>query len=99
MALALASTGSALVNAGLLYFYLHQRNIYRFGAHWKKLFMQFMFANLVMIAVLGYALSWYNGDVSQWVRVFEVVVLCMVGVVAYLAALMGAGFRLRHLKP
>lgn len=36
MALALASTGSAMVNAGLLYFYLHQRNIFRFGAHWKK---------------------------------------------------------------
>ena len=37
MALALASSGSALVNAGMLYFYLHKRNIYRFGTHWKKL--------------------------------------------------------------
>ena len=36
MALALASSGSALVNAGLLYFYLHKRNIFRFGAHWKN---------------------------------------------------------------
>jgi len=99
MALALASTGSAMVNAGLLYFYLHQRNIFRFGAHWKKIFMQFMFANVVMIAALAYALSWYNGDVSQWMRVLEVLILCVVGVVAYLAALVTAGFRPRHIKP
>lgn len=99
MALALASTGSAMVNAGLLYFYLHQRNIFRFGAHWKKIFMQFMFANVVMIAALAYALSWYNGDVSQWMRVLEVLILCVVGVVAYLAALIAAGFRPRHIKP
>nr|WP_125278863.1 MULTISPECIES: murein biosynthesis integral membrane protein MurJ [Acinetobacter] len=99
MALALASTGSAMVNAGLLYFYLHQRNIFRFGAHWKKIFMQFMFANVVMIAALAYALSWYNGDVSQWMRVLEVLILCVVGVVAYLAALVAAGFRPRHIKP
>ena len=99
MALALASTGSAMVNAGLLYFYLHQRNIFRFGAHWKRIFMQFMFANVVMIAALAYALSWYNGDVSQWMRVLEVLILCVVGVVAYLAALVTAGFRPRHIKP
>jgi len=99
MALALASTGSAMVNAGLLYFYLHQRNIFRFGAHWKKIFMQFMFANVVMIAALAYALSWYNGDVSQWMRVLEVLILCVVGVVAYLVALLAAGFRPRHIKP
>lgn len=99
MALALASTGSAMVNAGLLYFYLHQRNIFRFGAHWKKIFMQFMFANVVMIAALAYALSWYNGDVSQWMRVLEVLILCVVGVVAYLAALVAVGFRPRHIKP
>jgi len=99
MALALASTGSAMVNAGLLYFYLHQRNIFRFGAHWKKIFMQFMFANVVMIAALAYALSWYNGDVSQWMRVLEVLILCVVGVVAYLTALVAAGFRPRHIKP
>src|SRR5690606_30560548 len=88
MALALASTGSAMVNAGLLYFYLHKRNIFRFGPHWKKIFLQFMFANVVMIAALAYALSWYNADVSQWMRVAEVLILCVIGVVAYLAALL-----------
>ncbi|NNG99619.1 murein biosynthesis integral membrane protein MurJ [Acinetobacter sp. ANC 5414] len=99
MALALASSGSALVNAGMLYFYLHQRNIFRFGAHWKKLFLQFAIANATMIAALWYALTWYNGDVSQWIRIFEVIGLCVVGVLAYAFGLLATGFRPRHLRP
>ena len=99
MALALASSGSALVNAGMLYFYLHKRNIYRFGAHWKKLVLQFAVANIAMIVALYVALQWYNGDVSQWIRVLEVVGLCIVGVVTYLVALVVVGIRPRHLKP
>jgi putative peptidoglycan lipid II flippase len=98
MALALASSGSALVNAGLLYFYLHKRNIFRFGSHWKKLFLQYGLANLVMIAALWFALNWYNGELSQWLRVAEVVGLCVVGVVAYLVTLVVTGFRPRDLK-
>ena len=99
MALALASSGSALVNAGMLYFYLHQRNIFRFGAHWKKLFLQFAIANATMIAALWYALTWYNGDVSQWIRIFEVIGLCVVGVLAYAIGLLVTGFRPHHLRP
>ncbi len=99
MALALASSGSALVNAGMLYFYLHKRDIFRFGAHWKKLVLQFGCANLAMIAALAYALNWYNGDVSQWFRVLEVLGLCLVGIGTYLLALLLTGFRPRHLKP
>ncbi|QDJ90702.1 murein biosynthesis integral membrane protein MurJ [Acinetobacter haemolyticus] len=98
MALAMASSGSALVNAGLLYYYLHKRNIYRFGAHWKKLAFQFSVANIVMIAALWYGLTWYQGDISQWLRVAEVMGLCILGVVAYVIGLFVTGFRPRHLK-
>lgn len=98
MALAIASSGSALVNAGMLYFYLHKKNIFRFGAHWKKLFVQFAIANIVMIGALWFSLNWYDGTVSQWLRILEVVGLCLVGIVAYGIALLGAGFRPRHLK-
>ena len=98
MALALASSGSALVNAGMLYFYLHQRNIYRFGAHWKKLALQFGFANLTMIVALWYALTWYQGDISQWLRIAEVLGLCVLGVVAYVLGLYVTGFRPRHIR-
>lgn len=99
MALALASSGSALVNAGMLYFYLHKRNIFRFGAHWKKLAMQFALANIAMIAALWYGLTWYNGEVSQWIRVAEVIGLCVVGIAAYGMVLIASGFRPRHLRP
>ena len=98
IALAIASSGSALVNAGVLYFYLHKRDIFRFGAHWKKLFVQFSIANIAMAAALYYAMTWYNGEVSQWIRILEVLGLCIVGVVAYGIALLAAGFRPRHLK-
>lgn len=98
MALALASSGSALVNAGMLYFYLHKRNIYRFGAHWKKLGFQFLVANIIMIAALAYALTWYQGDIAQWLRIAEVVGLCVLGVAAYVIGLLITGFRPRHLK-
>ena len=99
MALALASSGSALVNAGMLYFYLHKRDIYRFGAHWKKLFLQFALANITMIAALWYALSWYNGDASQWIRILEVVGLCVIGMIAYAVGFLITGFKPRDLKP
>ncbi|MDH1689945.1 murein biosynthesis integral membrane protein MurJ [Acinetobacter junii] len=98
MALALASSGSALVNAGMLYFYLHKRNIYRFGAHWKKLGFQFLVANVTMIAALAYALTWYQGDIAQWLRIAEVVGLCVLGVAAYVIGLLITGFHPRHLK-
>ena len=98
MALAIASSGSALVNAGMLYFYLHKKNIFRFGAHWKKLFIQYAVANVAMIAALWIGLTWYNGDTSQWFRILEVVGLCIVGVAAYAVALIISGFRPRHLK-
>lgn len=98
MALALSSSGSALVNAGLLYFYLHKRNIFRFGAHWKKLAIQYAVANLAMIAALWLALHWYDGQSSQWMRIIEVIVFCVIGVAAYGIALFAAGFRPRHLK-
>ncbi|WP_293738140.1 murein biosynthesis integral membrane protein MurJ [uncultured Acinetobacter sp.] len=98
MALALASSGSALVNACMLYFYLHKRNIYRFGAHWKKLAFQYAIANITMIVALWYGLSWYQGDISQWLRIAEVAGLCVIGVIAYAIGLFATGFRPRQLK-
>ena len=98
MALALASSGSALTNAGLLYYYLHKRDIFRFGPHWKKLLLQFTIANICMAAALWGALHWYNGELSQWVRVAEVAGLCVVGIVAYGMGLLISGFHPRQLK-
>jgi putative peptidoglycan lipid II flippase len=82
----------------MLYFYLHKRNIYRFGAHWKKLALQYAIANITMIVALWYGLSWYQGDISQWLRIAEVAGLCVIGVVAYVIGLLITGFRPRQLK-
>lgn len=98
IALAIASSGSALVNAGLLYYYLHRQNIYRFGPHWKKLFVQFLIANVLMIGALYYAMTWYDGSAAQWIRILEVTGLCVVGVLAYCIGLLLMGFRPRQLK-
>ncbi|WP_171334495.1 murein biosynthesis integral membrane protein MurJ [Acinetobacter stercoris] len=98
MALGIASSGSALVNAGMLYFYLHKRNIFRFGSHWKKIFVQYAIANIAMIAALWAGLHWYDGALSQWLRIAEVAGLCIVGVLAYAIGLLLAGFKPRQLK-
>lgn len=98
MALALASSGSALVNAGLLYYYLHRRHIFRFAGRWKKLSLQFLIGNMVMAAALWCALQWYNPHLALWLRVLEVLGLCMVGIVAYFVGLALSGFRPRHLR-
>jgi putative peptidoglycan lipid II flippase len=52
-----------------------------------------------MIAALAYGLTWYDGSLSQWLRVAEVIGLCVVGVVAYLIGLIVMGFRPRDLRP
>ena len=53
---------------------------------------------MTMIAALAYALTWYQGDIAQWLRIAEVVGLCVLGVAAYVIGLLITGFRPRHLK-
>ena len=36
-----------------------------------------------MVLALAYALTWYNGDVAEWMRIAQVIGLCVVGAVAY----------------
>lgn len=98
VALALSSTGSALVNAGLLYWYLHKRNIYRFEGHWKKTIWQYLFANAAMIVSLLFAVQFYQSELSQWLRIMELLALCALGATVYAVALLLTGFRPRHLK-
>lgn len=96
--LALATTGASMVNAGLLYYFLQKREIYRFEAHWKKLLAQFIFANIIMIAVLWYSIGYFPSNAGQWERVIALTIICILGVFAYLIALFATGFRPRQLK-
>ncbi|XID76125.1 murein biosynthesis integral membrane protein MurJ [Alkanindiges sp. WGS2144] len=98
IALAVSSTGSAFVNAGLLYWYLHKENIFRFGGHWKKTMLQYALANIAMVAVLLWVMPFYQADASQWLRVIELLALCALGAAVYGAVLLLSGFRPRHLR-
>ena len=96
--LALATTGAAFVNAGLLYYFLYQREIFRFGSHWKKLFAQFAIATSAMIAALYVMLPYFPTDEAQWQRIIALLVMCAVGAAVYGVALLAIGFRPRQLK-
>jgi len=101
--LALATSLSAFVNAGLLFRGLRQRQIYRAGEGWGKLMLQVALACIVMLALLwglrGDAGQWFQAG-SVW-RVSHLVLLVAVGAVGYFATLWLSGVRfapLRHPK-
>lgn len=98
IALAISSTGSAFVNAGLLYWYLHKADVYRFEGHWKKTIMQYGIANVLMVVALLGALQFYQADVAQWLRIVEVLGLCALGAVSYLIGLLLMGFKVKQLR-
>lgn len=100
--LALATTSASFVNAGLLYFLLHKRNIFRFGKHWQKLFAQFITATAAMVATLYLLLGYFpvegttNSD--QIMRIIATIGLCIAGAAVYAIVLLATGFRPRQLK-
>ena len=96
--LALATTGASFVNAGLLYYFLHKRDIFRFGSHWKKLFAQFAISTTAMVAVLYVMLPYFPADKAQWQRLVALLIMCVVGALVYGGVLLATGFRPRHLK-
>ncbi|MGP5647643.1 murein biosynthesis integral membrane protein MurJ [Psychrobacter celer] len=96
--LALATTGAAFVNAGLLYYFLYQREIFRFGSHWKKLFAQFAIATIAMVTALYVMLPYFPTDEAQWQRIIALLAMCAVGAAVYGAVLLATGFRPRQLK-
>lgn len=96
--LALATTGASFVNAGLLYYLLHKRNIFRFGSHWKKIFAQFAIATASMVAVLYALLTYFPTDGSQLMRIIATIGLCVAGAAVYGVVLLATGFRPRQLK-
>ncbi|MDG6779090.1 murein biosynthesis integral membrane protein MurJ [Thiomicrorhabdus sp. zzn3] len=65
--LAAATTISAFVNAGLLYWYLRKQQVFTPLAGWGKLALQVMLANTVLAAFL----LWLSPALSEWL-VFDV---------------------------
>lgn len=96
--LALATTGASFVNAGLLYYFLHKRDLFRFGPHWKKLFAQFGFSCAVMVAVLYAMLPYFPTHSAQWQRIGALLIISAIGAAVYGVVLLATGFRPRQLK-
>ncbi|HET8729481.1 MAG TPA: murein biosynthesis integral membrane protein MurJ [Moraxellaceae bacterium] len=98
--LSLASTLSAFLNAGLLYWGLHKRGVYRIRRHWVKLGLRYLGANAVMAVLLLYitpATAWWMGHDHAWLKVAALLGICTAGAGAYFAALFAFGFRLREI--
>jgi putative peptidoglycan lipid II flippase len=99
--LSLASTLSAFLNAGLLYWGLHQRGVYRIERHWLRLGLRYLGANVVMVAVLlaiSPEGSWWLAPQGNWLKVGAILGICAAGALSYFAALFALGFRLREIR-
>ena len=98
--LALATTLSAFLNAGLLFRGLKRAKVYRPGAGWSVFFVRLLLANLAMAGTL----IWLVADLEQWLawslvdRVLQTALLVLAGVVVYGLSLLVSGVRPRHFK-
>lgn len=98
-ALSVASTCSAFLNAGMLYYALSRDGVYRIESHWKLIGFRYVCANVLMAVVLVVGLQFYQQDAPQWQRIAELLSLCLLGAVAYAIGLLLTGFRpsqIRH---
>ncbi|MFL3656370.1 MAG: murein biosynthesis integral membrane protein MurJ, partial [Halioglobus sp.] len=97
--LAMATSISAFLNAGLLLFGLLRADVLRFSAGWKSFLMQVSTASLVMLLVLYLILP----EMAYWLsegfvsRMVTIVLICLAGAVSYAAVLLCTGFRYQQL--
>lgn len=96
--LALATTLASFVNAGLLYYHLHQQNIYRFDVHWLKWLGQYGLSATAMTAVLYAILPYFPIHATAGYRLVFLLILCVLGALVYAIVLLLTGFRPRQLR-
>ena len=98
--LALATTLSALLNAGLLLRGLVVRGVYRPRPGWGRFIVRVAAGNLV----LGAALWWLRGEPAEWIeadaatRAFRLCAVVATAVVLYVVAGLGLGMRPRDFE-
>ena len=97
--LALATALAGYVNAGLLYWQLRRRRVYRPEAGWLSTWVKILIATGVMVSVI----VWLNPSIDQWSfmtvtgRVFWLLGLIGAGGLMYGLALLLVGVRARDL--
>ncbi|QCU90761.1 murein biosynthesis integral membrane protein MurJ [Thiomicrorhabdus sediminis] len=97
--LAAATTISAFINAGLLYFYLRKQQVYQPLAGWPKWWLQALLANIVLVLFLLWLVpetqQWHDFDV--WQRLWWLSVLVGGAMALYAATLMATGLNPKRL--
>lgn len=97
--LALASTLSAFLNAGLLYWGLHKKGVYRLEKHWVALGVRYLIANGAMVTVLLVLTPMVDWLGANWhLRIAYLAGICVAGVATYLGTLTVIGFKWRDLR-
>jgi len=97
--LALATTLSSFINAGLLFLGLKKAGVYSPQSGWMKLFFQTFFAASVMAGVIFTV----SGDLSYWInatatqRILRMSWIIPLGAVTYFAVLRISGVRFKKL--
>ncbi|RLU00900.1 murein biosynthesis integral membrane protein MurJ [Ketobacter sp.] len=98
--LALATTLSAAVNAGLLWRGLRREGVYQVQPGWWRFLLRLGVASALMVAVI----MLLNKDLAQWLawgwpqRTAHLALLVGAGAGAYFGVLLAAGMRLRDLR-
>ena len=96
--LALATSLSAFLNAGLLFYGLRKKAAYILQAGWFKLILQLLAANGLMVTFLLYASPpqevWF--EMSFWVRLGIMLAVCGVGGIIYGLGLLMVGIRFKE---
>jgi putative peptidoglycan lipid II flippase len=98
--LALATTLSAFLNAGLLLRGLLREGVFQWQPGWGLWLLRLGSANLVMVALLLYlspaVVQWFDWGLMD--RAWQMSLLVLLGAGAYAAVLLLSGLRLRHLR-
>ncbi len=96
--LALATSMSAFLNAGLLLRALLKRKVFQPKPGWGLFAVRVVIANIVMGCVLYYVtdgMVWSDWQVNE--RIFELIQCIAIGFLVYLVTLLIIGLRFRHL--
>jgi putative peptidoglycan lipid II flippase len=97
--LALATSLAAYLNAGLLLRGLRRDGVFQFQSGWGVFLLRLLFANITM----GIFLFYFSGDWQDWtewvmfVKISQLSILVVGGMVVYAASLLLAGLRWRDI--
>ncbi|WP_409526617.1 murein biosynthesis integral membrane protein MurJ [Nitrincola sp. MINF-07-Sa-05] len=98
--LALATSLSAFLNAGLLLRGLLRSDVYQWQPGWGVALARMLAANLAMLGCLFWLIGdiqvWLQGD--MWSKIWHMTLLVVAGGLVYMLMLLLCGLRLRHLR-